>query len=637
MLLQTQAGDDSPPRLIGERRAQKRPHEGPHASRNSPEAGDSPTDKKAKAAGGGRHGSGVKQERESEPTGPTESMPHVPEPMADGVDGLMSLVLPRHQTPPRSSPPAQVRPPREILHSPPLPALEPLPPAPQVQARSSSSSSALNAAPRPSGTGKLPEALTKARDLASYASVPPEARPQELAARLQVFAAAAKAMASDERALAFRNLSQRLQVPHPIPSEPGAAIDLLTREGQALLAYMTAQQRQDALLAAKAPLDRQATGTDAESVRRRLQLICLYAAMDPAARAEELAEAQREADLRDLEESQVQAATSLKAVQYMALAYLDGPEIRRARLADLRQPGRLVHMEGQALARAMRLQSALVLATLRYVDIPGLHAERARSVEMTQALQDMGETAWQRTIELRLAELKLIASLMPAGTHLPALRQALDPDGLATLRGPSLERGLALRQLLVRQLFTHLSPAGRDRALAEAQDPQSLLAFTSSAALETAIQLRKLVFEEYFRSAPRTDGSASSARQEMASALDASGLAGQPDALVARAALLRLALVDVARQHAVAPPTVQPLPSSGYARVHYSPPLVVGPALTTQAVTSTTSSPPAQPMTTTGLGSPVLHTATGPVYFNGLAPSSSSRRLVWPTGDLPRK
>ena len=597
---------DTPPRPINARQSLKRPPEAQETS------ADGKGDKKAKAAISGK-GNGIKQERDSDAPPQAEPTPHVPEPMVDGVDALLTFGLRTNPSPlpppgPLSSAlsstlsPALSRPVSTARPSSP-PILEPDPLARPTESKSSSESTAAPA--------KIPlrEALRNARHAPSLAELSGQARTKALEERRTVFEAAARTLKSEERVPAFRNAGQHLVLSCHATSEQNAAVDLLMFEMQGLVKHMTPQQRQEALRVAQDPLGSSESVTHTDQIRRRMQLVSLYQPLDQAAREAELAAARRAADLFDMDEDLLNETLHMRAEQFAAHAFLMSPEQRRAEMVRLREPGRLVHMEGEALRRALRLQAAQYWGLMRYIVGDELQAERAAALHMPQALQEMGDAAWQRTLDLRASELDQNCRQTPADGRLPALRQALAATPLATLRGPALERALALRKLLVRHLFQTLPPEGRDQALAEARTPATLADF-SGQALDIAIRLRKLVFEEYFRTVPPSDGAAVTARVELASALDTTELASQPEALVARAALLRLALVGVAHQH-------------------------TRPVVTPQALPSSTSSLSSSHTTFAGISPSVVHTATGSIYLGHIAPSSSSSRYVMNLASLP--
>lgn len=556
-------------------------------------------DKKAKAVGSG--GPGIKHERESEV--PLQRGPVVPETEADGVDGLMSLVM---------HPPLSQRQP---------PALEPDPLSRSPESKSSVDPAATRT------DAQWHQAIQAALDVPSLARLTGPAINKALEERFAVFETCVKALTPEMRAEAFQRVGDRLDLYAHQSAERDAALELAILRASSLARHMTPQQRQETLLAAEATPEAPSPFTLQDELQRRVQFTALYRVMTPPERETQLTRIRRDADMLGLEGSQFSTIVRVRANQFAAFARLQSPEQRRAELAQLRQPGRWIHLpvQGDARHRALQLQEARIWGNLYLLSEEELRHERAGAVAMTQELQDMGEATWQATLSLRQIELKTNCGFTTAGAILPALRDAVDPALLSALRGPGLERGLALRRLLVQQLFAQLRPQDRDEALAQARDPVTL-ADHSGVALEIAIHLRKLVFEAYFRTVPPRESALTTARAEQAAALDTAGLASQPEAQAVRAALLRLALVEVAGPYTAAVPrgnglSASPPQTQGRVLSASEPIVSVVPAapmlpmsLPAPAMNPLRTSPPASHTTTQSHSSPVLTSASQPAY-----------------------
>ncbi len=395
------------------------------------------------------------------------------------------------------------------------------------------------------------QAVRDALNVPSLVRLSGPAREEALAQRRAVLDAWAQDQALTERPVVFARFGHQLSLSTPATPEEVAAFDISLLGAGALARHMTPGQRQGALRAATAvPGAPHALKPD-KGLQRRIQLISLYENMDADAREAQLAVCRRDADLIDMDHASMKKAIKVRADQFSALGYLMTPAQRQAELARLRQPGRLLHMDATARVTALELLAAQFWGAMTALSSSELREEQALAVAITQGLQEMAETPWQRTLELRQTELVQSCRLTPIAAMLPSLREAVVPTALADLRGPALERGLALRKVLVQEMMARLPPQDRDRALADARAPATL-ADCSAMALEIAIRLRKLVFEEYFRTLPPTGAAATAARVELASALDTSGLASQPEAQALRSALLRLALVEAADPNSVA-------------------------------------------------------------------------------------
>lgn len=597
----------TPPRRVNERKATlKRPHE-PQDRSDSP---DNKSDKKARAERS-THGMG-------------QGSPDVG-PLPDGVEALLRLMQQANAPSPPRLPPS-------------LPVAPALPVATEVsRPQPPESKSSPETAPAQTH-GDLFAAYKRAQDVASLAALPEPQYREEVKARQVVFNRFAKALKASSRPQGFSLAIQRIVEPTP----SAHLLELVGLEARAMARHMSPQQRSEALATAKAAMSPHAP--PCEPQRRRMQFLSLYPQMDPATLAMEAAAARREADLLDLDHDGLQAALSLRTQQFVVLASIHTAEQRATELARLRLTGRPIHLRGEALARALKLLYRQFWAALGCMTESQRRAELTTPLTLTQELQDMDDAAWRRTLDVRKQELMAHLDFMPPDSRLATLRQALDPAGLVALRGATLERGLALRQQLVSVWFAHLTQADRDRALAEAKAPQGLAEVASGPALDIAIRLRKLVFEAYFHTLGSTDGAAAIARAELAAALDTTGLASQPEPVMARTVLLQLNLVDAARQH-LPPHNGSGLPESvlqGPAGTVRSTPEVPRQGLVTQSLMSSTSSPPSSHTTTTSvLGTSTLHTATGPVFLNGVAPSSSSTSsrgpFVMTTGMLLRK
>lgn len=394
------------------------------------------------------------------------------------------------------------------------------------------------------------QAARDALNVPSLVRLSGPAREEALAQRRAVLDAWAQDQGLTERPVVFARLGHQLSLSTPATPEEVAAFDLSLLAAGALARHMTPGQRQGALRVATAvPGAPHALKAD-KGLQRRIQLISLYENMDADAREAQLAVCRRDADLIDMDHASMKKAIKVRADQFSALGYLMTPAQRQAELARLRQLGRLLHMDATARVTALELLAAQFWGAMTALSSSELREEQALAVAITQGLQEMAETPWQRTLELRQTELAQSCRLTPIAVMLPSLREAVVPTALADLRGPALERGLALRKVLVREMMARLPPQDRDRALADARAPATL-ADCSAMALEIAIRLRKLVFEEYFRTLPPTGAAATAARVELASALDTSGLASQPEAQALRSALLRLALVEAADPNSV--------------------------------------------------------------------------------------
>ncbi len=392
------------------------------------------------------------------------------------------------------------------------------------------------------------QAARDAMDIPSLVRLSGPAREEALAQRQAVLDAWAQDLARTERLARFDRFGHQLCLSTPATPEEAAAVDLSLLGARAVVRHMTALQRQAALRAACAvPVSVQ----DITGVHRRIRLISLYEAMDAATRETEAAALRRDSDLIDMDPASMKRVVKVRAEQFSALGHLLTPAQRRAELAQLRQPGRLLHMDATARTPALELLAARFWGAMTGLSPDELREEQALAVAMTQGLQEMAETPWQRTLELRQVELFQNCRLTALAAVPSLLREAVVPTALADLRGPALERGLALRKLLVLELMARLPPQDRDRALADAQDPATLADY-GGMTLEIAIRLRKLVFEDYFKTLPPTSAATTAGQVERASALDTSGLASQPEAQALRSALLRLALVDAA-SHTVAP------------------------------------------------------------------------------------